>query len=89
MSQPIHPVRPEIVEQDLACRGLCLDALTLLKAAHEELLCGRYQRADAFLQKAGIVVAACRQDADALVGLTAQKGQNLAGTGAAAEPRKP
>jgi len=77
MIEPIHPVRPEVAERDAACRGLCLDALTALKAAHEELLCGRYQRAEAYLQKAGIVVAACRQESDALITLAAPKGSKI------------
>jgi hypothetical protein len=54
-------------ETDLALRGLVLDALTCLKSAHEELLQGNHDRAEVYLQKAGVIVAEARKQNAAVV----------------------
>lgn len=54
-------------EQELAVRGLVLDALTVLKSAHEEMLRGNYQRAEIYLQKAAVIVAETRRANEAVI----------------------
>lgn len=59
-------------EQELHARSVLLDAMTCLKSAHEEMLCGNYQRAEMFTGKAEIILAETRKQADALIRLSAQ-----------------
>lgn len=52
---------PPPTPEELHLRGLCLDALTVLKSAHEELLRGRYQQAGTMFEKAEFLAAECRR----------------------------